>query len=40
MLHSKNFDFSFAGLKTVVLYLIEKIKPLTEEKKISHCHGI
>ncbi len=33
MLHSKNFDFSFAGLKTAVLYLIEKIKPLTEEKK-------
>src|SRR6185369_8377220 len=25
MLHSKNFDFSFSGLKTAVLYLIKKI---------------
>jgi N6-L-threonylcarbamoyladenine synthase len=33
MLHSKNFDFSFSGLKTAVLYLIRKIEPLTEEKK-------
>ncbi len=27
MLHSKNFDFSFSGLKTAVLYLIKKINP-------------
>jgi len=27
MLHSKNLDFSFAGLKTAVLYLIKKISP-------------
>ncbi|MBI2627420.1 tRNA (adenosine(37)-N6)-threonylcarbamoyltransferase complex transferase subunit TsaD [Candidatus Nomurabacteria bacterium] len=33
MLHSKDFNFSFSGLKTAVLYLIRKIKPLTEEKK-------
>jgi N6-L-threonylcarbamoyladenine synthase len=33
MLHSKNFDFSFAGLKTAVLYLIKKIGPLNEETK-------
>ncbi len=36
MLHSKNFDFSFAGLKTAVLYLIRKISPdgkLTDEIK-------
>ena len=26
MLHSKNFDFSFAGLKTAVLYLIHDLK--------------
>ncbi len=26
MLHSKNFDFSFSGLKTAVLYLIRKIE--------------
>jgi N6-L-threonylcarbamoyladenine synthase len=37
MLHSKNFDFSFSGLKTAVLYLIKKLnKPnekLDEEMK-------
>ncbi len=27
MLYSKNFDFSFSGLKTAVLYLIQKIGP-------------
>jgi len=26
LLHSKDYDFSFAGLKTAVLYLIEKLK--------------
>ena len=33
MLHSKNFDFSFSGLKTAVLYLIRKIGPLDEQTK-------
>lgn len=33
MLHSKDLDFSFSGLKTAVLYGVEKNKPLTEEKK-------
>ena len=33
MLYSKNFDFSFSGLKTAVLYLIQKIAPLNEEIK-------
>jgi N6-L-threonylcarbamoyladenine synthase len=33
MLHSKNFDFSFSGLKTAVLYLIKKIGILDEETK-------
>lgn len=33
MLHSKNFDFSFSGLKTAVLYLIRKIGKLDEEAK-------
>jgi len=28
MLHSKDFNFSFSGLKTAVLYLIKKIGPL------------
>ncbi len=33
MLHSKNFDFSFSGLKTAVLYLTQKIAPLDDKKK-------
>lgn len=33
MLHSKNFDFSFSGLKTAVLYLIRRIEPLNDEKR-------
>ena len=33
MLHSKNFDFSFSGLKTAVLYLIKKIEKITPEMK-------
>ena len=33
MLHSKNFDFSFSGLKTAVLYLIKKIGKLDEKIK-------
>jgi N6-L-threonylcarbamoyladenine synthase len=33
MLYSKNFDFSFSGLKTAVLYLIRKIGPLDEKTK-------
>jgi len=33
MLHSKDFNFSFSGLKTAVLYLIKKIGPLNREIK-------
>lgn len=33
MLHSKNFDFSFSGLKTAVLYLTRKIGKLDEKTK-------
>lgn len=33
ILHSKNFDFSFSGLKTAVLYLIKKIGTLDEKTK-------
>ena len=33
MLHSQNFDFSFSGLKTAVLYLIKKIGPLDRKTK-------
>ena len=33
MLHSKDFDFSFSGLKTAVLYKVKKIKKLDENAK-------
>ena len=33
MLRSKNFNFSFSGLKTAVLYLIKKIGPLDKKTK-------
>ncbi len=33
MLHSKDYSFSFAGLKTAVLYLVQKIGVLSEEQK-------
>ena len=34
MLHSKNFDFSFSGLKTAVLYLIRDIGKLDDKIKM------
>ena len=34
MMYSKNFNFSFSGLKTAVLYLIKKIGKLDETKKL------
>jgi len=33
MIHSKDLDFSFSGLKTAVLYTLKEIKELTEEMK-------
>ena len=33
MLHSKDLDFSFSGIKTAVLYMVQKIPNLTEEIK-------
>ena len=33
MIHSKDYDFSFSGLKTAVLYYIRDNGPLTEEMK-------
>ncbi|MDO8564576.1 MAG: tRNA (adenosine(37)-N6)-threonylcarbamoyltransferase complex transferase subunit TsaD [bacterium] len=33
MLHSPDFDFSFSGLKTAVLYLIQKLPELTDDIK-------
>jgi len=34
MIDSNTCDFSFAGLKTSVLYLLKKIPDLTEERKM------
>ena len=34
MIYSKNFDFSFSGLKTAMLYLIRKIGKLDEKTKM------
>jgi N6-L-threonylcarbamoyladenine synthase len=34
MIHSKDFDFSFSGLKTAVLYHIRDHGPLTEKMKL------
>jgi len=34
MLHSPDYDFSFSGLKTAVLYLLKKLPELTEETKM------
>ncbi len=34
MLHSHDLDFSFSGLKTAVLYMVQKIPEMTEEIKI------
>ncbi len=33
MLHSKDFDFSFSGLKTALLYAVKKMPPLSEDDK-------
>lgn len=35
MLYTKNFDFSFSGLKTAVLYLIKKIGKLDDKTKMA-----
>ncbi|MFC1720828.1 tRNA (adenosine(37)-N6)-threonylcarbamoyltransferase complex transferase subunit TsaD [Patescibacteria group bacterium] len=38
MLHSKDFDFSFSGLKTSVLYTVKKIGKLTQADKEEIAH--
>lgn len=35
MISSKDFDFSFSGLKTAVLYLVKKLGELNDEQKIA-----
>jgi len=38
MIQSKDFNFSFSGLKTAVLYEVKKIKILDQKEKIMLCH--
>ena len=38
MMHSNTCDFSFAGLKTAVLYALKEMPDLTEEKKKEVAH--
>jgi N6-L-threonylcarbamoyladenine synthase len=38
MLHSKDFNFSFSGLKTALLYNLKKIEPVSEEVKGEVAH--
>lgn len=33
MIHSKDYDFSYSGLKTAVLYMLQKITKITEDDK-------
>ena len=35
MLHTPDFDFSFSGLKTAILYLIRDLGPLSENQKMA-----
>ncbi|MEK7598164.1 MAG: tRNA (adenosine(37)-N6)-threonylcarbamoyltransferase complex transferase subunit TsaD [Patescibacteria group bacterium] len=38
MINSKDFNFSFSGLKTAVLYEIKKLKTINQEQKTIICH--
>jgi len=38
MMHSKDYDFSFSGLKTAVLYKLKEFKKLTPKTKQEICH--
>ena len=38
MIHQKNYDFSFSGLKTSVLYEVKKLKILNLRLKTEFCH--
>jgi N6-L-threonylcarbamoyladenine synthase len=37
MINSKDFNFSFSGLKTAVLYEVKKLKTVNQEQKITIC---
>jgi N6-L-threonylcarbamoyladenine synthase len=38
MIHSHDFDFSFSGLKTAVLYMVKEHQPLSDDMKIAIAH--
>lgn len=38
MIHSGDFDFSFSGIKTAVLYMVQKIPEMTEEIREEICY--
>jgi N6-L-threonylcarbamoyladenine synthase len=38
MIQSGDFDFSFSGIKTATLYMVKKIKNLTEEIREEICY--
>jgi N6-L-threonylcarbamoyladenine synthase len=38
MLHSDDFDFSFSGIKTAVLYMVQKIPEMTEDIREEICY--
>jgi N6-L-threonylcarbamoyladenine synthase len=38
MIHSDDFDFSFSGIKTAVLYMVQKIPEMTEEIRNEICY--
>ncbi len=38
MLRSDDFDFSFSGIKTAVLYMVQKIEEMTEEIREEICY--
>lgn len=40
MIHTKDYDFSFSGLKTAVLYKAKELKTITYKLKIALCHEI
>lgn len=38
MIHSKDYDFSFSGIKTAVLYMVRERSPLSEDLKAAIAH--
>ena len=40
MMYTKDYDFSFSGLKTAVLYKVKELKPKTHNLKAAFCAEI